>query len=55
VKTLAFQDDVYKLRAETQQAFDEAKALEMKARQLERKQQELHQVYTFLCFFLPLP
>lgn len=54
-KTLAFQDHVYKLRAETQQAFDEAKALEVKAKQLERKQQELHQVYIFFYFFPPLP
>lgn len=49
-QTLASQDRVYKLRAETQQAFDEAKALEVKAKQLERKQQELHQVCTFFCF-----
>ena len=50
-KTLAFRDHVYKLRAETQQAFDEAKALEVKAKQLERKQQELHQVCTFTISF----
>lgn len=53
-KTLAFQDHVYKLRAETQLAFDEAKALEVRAKQLERKQQELHQVYPFSISFRPL-
>jgi ESCRT-I complex subunit VPS37 len=54
-KTLASQDHVYKLRGETQQAFDQAKALEVKAKQLERKQQELHQVFTCSYFFRPVP
>jgi hypothetical protein len=38
------QDDLYRLRSETQQAFDEAKALEARWKVLEREQRELHQV-----------
>jgi ESCRT-I complex subunit VPS37 len=38
------QDDLYKLRSEAQQAFEEAKALEARWKILEREQRELHQV-----------
>jgi ESCRT-I complex subunit VPS37 len=43
-KNLALQDELYKLRSETQQAFDEAKALEARWKVLEREQKELHSV-----------
>lgn len=38
------QDDLYRLRADTQAAFDEAKALEKRWAELERQQKELDQV-----------
>lgn len=44
-RTLALQDHLYKLRAETQQSFDEAKLLEGRSKQLEREQRDLHQVF----------
>jgi hypothetical protein len=43
-KNLALQEGLYKLRVETQQAFDEAKALEARWKIVEREQRELHQV-----------
>ncbi|PVF98457.1 hypothetical protein CPB86DRAFT_705075 [Serendipita vermifera] len=45
-KNLGLQDGLYKLRSETQQAFDEAKALEARWKVLEREQKELHSRYT---------
>jgi len=45
-KNLALQEGLYKLRVETQQAFDEAKALEARWKIVEREQRELHQRYT---------
>jgi hypothetical protein len=46
-KNLSLQDDLYRLRVETQQAFDEAKSLEARWKVLEREQKELHQVRFF--------
>ncbi|CAG7853060.1 SubName: Full=Uncharacterized protein {ECO:0000313/EMBL:CCA72525.1} [Serendipita indica DSM 11827] len=45
-KNLSLRDSLFRLRSETQQAFDEAKALEARSKQLEREQKELHQRYT---------
>ncbi|KAG8836480.1 hypothetical protein FRC18_011327 [Serendipita sp. 400] len=45
-KNLALQEGLYRLRQETQQAFDEAKELEARCKSLEREQRELHQRYT---------
>jgi ESCRT-I complex subunit VPS37 len=41
---LALQDTLYALRNETKQAFDEAKALELRWKELEREQREVYQV-----------
>ncbi len=41
---LRLQDNLYGLRAETKDAFDEAKALEARWRELEREQREVYQV-----------
>ncbi|TFY83105.1 hypothetical protein EWM64_g912 [Hericium alpestre] len=46
-QNLAMQEDLYKLRAETKDAFDEAKALEARWAELEREQKEAYQA-TFL-------
>jgi len=43
------QDDLYKLRAETQESFDEAKALLARQKELDREQRELHQVRPIAC------
>lgn len=43
-KNLTLQDTLYKLRAETQEAFDDAKALQARQKELEREQKELYQV-----------
>jgi len=43
---LALQDGLYRLRADTQAAFDEAKALEARWKELERQQKELYQRFT---------
>ncbi|EIN12713.1 hypothetical protein PUNSTDRAFT_111109 [Punctularia strigosozonata HHB-11173 SS5] len=43
---LAQQDDLYRIRAETQAAFDEAKALESRWKELEKEQKELYQRFT---------
>ncbi|KIM28421.1 hypothetical protein M408DRAFT_329484 [Serendipita vermifera MAFF 305830] len=45
-KNLAMQDELYRVRSETQQAFDEVKALEARWKALEREQRELHQRYS---------
>jgi len=45
-KNLSVQDDLYKLRAETQDSFDEAKALLARQKELDREQRELHQRYS---------
>ena len=44
---LRLQDELYTLRSETQAAFDEAKALERRWKELEKEQREVYQV----CFF----
>lgn len=41
---IAHQDSLYKLRAETQAAFDEAKTLEKRWKDLEKEQKEVYQV-----------
>jgi ESCRT-I complex subunit VPS37 len=43
---LAQQDRLYQARSETQAAFDEAKALEARWKELDKEQKELYQVYT---------
>lgn len=45
---LSLQSQLYALRAETQKAFDEAKALETRWRELEKEQKELYQVHSVL-------
>lgn len=41
---MTLQDSLYRLRAETKDAFDEAKALEARWKDLEREQKEVYQV-----------
>lgn len=41
---LKLQDQLYGLRAETKEAFDNAKALEARWRDLEKEQKEVYQV-----------
>jgi ESCRT-I complex subunit VPS37 len=43
-QNLALQDELYKLRTETKDAFDEAKALEARWTELQREQKEVYQV-----------
>lgn len=43
-KNLALQEDLYRLRADTQEAFNEAKSLQARQKELEREQKELYQV-----------
>jgi len=43
---LALQDRLYTLRAETKEAFDDAKALEARWKELEREQKEVYQRFT---------
>ncbi|KAF5382566.1 hypothetical protein D9615_002885 [Tricholomella constricta] len=43
---LRLQDSLYKLRSDTQEAFDEAKALEKRWNELEREQREVYQRFT---------
>jgi hypothetical protein len=43
-QNLALQDELYKLRSETKDAFDEAKALEARWAELQREQKEVYQV-----------
>ncbi len=38
------QDDLYRVRAETQKAFDDAKTLEARWDEVEREQREVYQV-----------
>jgi len=45
-RNLALQDDLYRLRSETQAAFDEAQMLQVRWRELDREQKELYQRYT---------
>ncbi|KAF9513438.1 hypothetical protein BS47DRAFT_1317503 [Hydnum rufescens UP504] len=45
-RNLALQDHVYRLRAETQDAFSEAKALQVRQKEVEREQRELYQRYS---------
>ncbi|KDQ19774.1 hypothetical protein BOTBODRAFT_152274 [Botryobasidium botryosum FD-172 SS1] len=42
-RNLALQDDLYRLRSETQAAFDEAQMLQARWRELDREQKELYQ------------
>lgn len=43
-QNLALQDELYKLRSETKDAFDEAKTLEARWAELQREQKEVYQV-----------
>ncbi|KIM65211.1 hypothetical protein SCLCIDRAFT_1212341, partial [Scleroderma citrinum Foug A] len=43
---LSLQDRLYQLRSETKEAFDEAKALEARWKELDREQRELYQRFT---------
>ncbi|KAF9049503.1 hypothetical protein BDZ89DRAFT_1088926 [Hymenopellis radicata] len=43
---LALQDSLYHLRAETKDAFDEAKALEARWKELEKEQRDVYQRFT---------
>ena len=43
-QSLALQDELYNLRSETKDAFDEAKALEARWTELQREQKEVYQV-----------
>lgn len=52
---LALQQDLYRLRSETQAAFDEAKSLERRWSDLEREQREVYQVLLFLLITPLLP
>lgn len=45
-KNLALQQDLYKLRSDTKNAFDEAKSLEARWKDLEREQREIYQRLT---------
>jgi len=45
-RNLALQDDLYRMRSETQDAFDEARSLQARWRELDREQKELYQRYT---------
>ena len=47
-QNLSVQDEVYRLRSETKDAFDEAKALEARWAELEREQKEVFQVCSHL-------
>ncbi|KAI0822020.1 hypothetical protein BC628DRAFT_1328292 [Trametes gibbosa] len=40
---LAYQEDLYKLRSETQEAFDKAKSLEARWKDIEKEQREVYQ------------
>ncbi|EIW59713.1 uncharacterized protein TRAVEDRAFT_167218 [Trametes versicolor FP-101664 SS1] len=42
---LAYQEDLYRLRSETQEAFDSAKSLEARWKELEKEQREAYQRY----------
>jgi len=43
---LALQDSLYKLRSETQEAFDDAKSLDARWKELEKEQREVYQRFT---------
>jgi hypothetical protein len=51
---LTLQESLYRLRAETKDAFDEAKALEARWKDLEREQKEVYQVRR-TSFLISLP
>ncbi|KAI8986217.1 hypothetical protein BD414DRAFT_515253 [Trametes punicea] len=42
-RNLAYQDDLYRLRSETQEAFDRAKSLEARWKEVEKEQREVYQ------------
>lgn len=42
------QDGLYALRSETKDAYDEARSLEARWRELEKEQREVYQVYSHL-------
>jgi len=44
-RNLTFQDEVYRLRSDTQEAFNEAKRIRERAKELEREQKALYQRY----------
>ena len=48
---MALQDEVYRLRNETKEAFDRSKALEARWRQLEKEQRDVYQVCPQLSIF----
>jgi len=43
-QNLALQDELYRLRSQTKDAFDEAKTLEARWAELQREQKEVYQV-----------
>lgn len=45
---LTFQEPLYKLRSDTKDAFDEAKRLEARWKEVEREQREVYQVRVYL-------
>lgn len=49
---MTLQESLYQLRSETQEAFDEAKALEWRWKDLEREQREVYQVRLILSIFV---
>ena len=51
---LALQEPLYQLRAETKDAYDEARALEARWRELEKEQREVYQVPFILHASAPL-
>jgi Modifier of rudimentary (Mod(r)) protein len=55
-QSLALQSELYKLRSETKDAFDEAKALEARWVELQREQKEVYQVLhrALLAYSTPL-
>ena len=46
---LALQSDLYQLRSETKDAFDEAKSLQARWKELEKEQREVYQVCPSFC------
>ncbi|KAG5353202.1 hypothetical protein C0989_009383 [Termitomyces sp. Mn162] len=52
---LRLQDSLYQLRSETQEAFNEAKSLEARWKEIEKEQKEVYQVQSSFQFFLIFP
>ena len=52
---LTLQEPLYQLRSDTKQAFDEAKRLEARWKELEREQREVYQVRLDLRSILSVP